>query len=114
MSRFEPEGQRVSRYKFLATNMRVLRVILVGLMLGLAPAFAWAAEAPEAAAPAHEEHGLPQQALRLGGGGGSFITNSMVVTWIVAAGLILFAQIATRNMKLVPEGAQNFWEWMVE
>src|SRR5207253_1727174 len=42
------------------------------------------------------------------------ITNSMLVTWIVALGVIVFAQIATRNMKAVPEGAQNFWEWMVE
>src|SRR5690349_11882495 len=41
------------------------------------------------------------------------ITNSMLVTWIVALGVIIFAQIATRNMKPVPEGAQNFWEWMV-
>ena len=38
----------------------------------------------------------------------------MVVTWIVALGLIIFAQVATRNMKSVPEGAQNFWEWLVE
>lgn len=42
------------------------------------------------------------------------ITNSMLVTWLVAIGVIAFAQIATRNMKAVPEGAQNFWEWMVE
>jgi len=38
----------------------------------------------------------------------------MVVTWIVALGLIVFAQVATRTMKDIPEGAQNFWEWMVE
>ena len=42
------------------------------------------------------------------------VTNSMLVTWIVAVGIIVFAQIATRNMKLVPEGAQNFCEWLVE
>jgi F-type H+-transporting ATPase subunit a len=42
------------------------------------------------------------------------ITNSMVVTWIVAAALIIFAQIATRDVKQVPAGAQNFWEWLVE
>jgi len=42
------------------------------------------------------------------------ITNSMVVTWITALGLIVFARIATRNMKLVPQGAQNVWEWLVE
>jgi F-type H+-transporting ATPase subunit a len=42
------------------------------------------------------------------------ITNSMLVTWIVAIGLIIFAQIATRNIKPIPSGIQNFWEWLVE
>jgi len=31
----------------------------------------------------------------------------------VALGLIVFAQLATRKMKLVPDGAQNFLEWLV-
>src|SRR5437762_13084799 len=42
------------------------------------------------------------------------ITNSMLVTWAVAAGIIIFAQLATRNIKAVPSGAQNFWEWLVQ
>src|SRR5437764_1746831 len=42
------------------------------------------------------------------------ITNSMLVTWVVAAGIIAFAQLATRKIKQVPSGAQNFWEWLVE
>jgi F-type H+-transporting ATPase subunit a len=42
------------------------------------------------------------------------ITNSMLVTWIVAAGIIVFAQLATRKIKPIPSGAQNFWEWLVE
>lgn len=42
------------------------------------------------------------------------VTNSMIVTWIVAIGIILFAQYATRKIKDVPDGAQNFWEWLVE
>ena len=42
------------------------------------------------------------------------ITNSMVVTWIVALGLILVAQIATKKPKLVPSGLQNLVEWIVE
>jgi F-type H+-transporting ATPase subunit a len=42
------------------------------------------------------------------------VTNSMLVTWIVAVGIIVFAQVATRNVKPVPSGAQNFWEWLVE
>jgi F-type H+-transporting ATPase subunit a len=37
----------------------------------------------------------------------------MVVSWIVAVGLITFAQFATRNMKPVPSGAQNFMEGLV-
>ena len=68
---------------------------------------------PEATS-AHREHGLPQSAVEIARPFGFPITNSMVVTWIVAVGLIIFAQMATRNMKQVPEGAQNFWEWMVE
>lgn len=42
------------------------------------------------------------------------MTNSMIVTWLVALGIIVFAQYATRKIKDVPDGAQNFWEWMVE
>jgi F-type H+-transporting ATPase subunit a len=38
----------------------------------------------------------------------------MIVSWIVALCLIVFAQFATRNMKQVPDGAQNFLEWLVE
>jgi len=37
----------------------------------------------------------------------------MVVSWIVAVGLIIFARVATRDMKGVPSGAQNFLEWLV-
>ena len=62
-----------------------------------------------------EEHGLPQAAVPVLNKLGRLpITNSMVVTWIVAVGLIVFAQAATCQMKRVPTGAQNFWEWLVE
>jgi len=63
------------------------------------------------AAPAQE--GIPQSAQSLGRKGG-FVTNSMLVTWIVAVGVILFARFATRKIQEVPSGAQNFWEWLVE
>jgi F-type H+-transporting ATPase subunit a len=46
--------------------------------------------------------------------GGFGITNSMLVTWIVAAGIIILAQTAMRNPKPIPGRRQNFWEWMVE
>jgi F-type H+-transporting ATPase subunit a len=59
------------------------------------------------------EHVLSQSAVKIDRWG-SFITNSMVVSWLVAFGLIIFARIATRDMKHVPGGAQNFLEWLVE
>jgi F-type H+-transporting ATPase subunit a len=42
------------------------------------------------------------------------VTNSMVVTWIVAAAILIWARLATRKIKPVPNGLQNFWEWLVE
>ena len=59
-------------------------------------------------------HGLPQMALEIARPFGFPITNSMIVTWIVAVGLIVFAQQATRKLTQVPGGAQNFLEWVVE
>jgi F-type H+-transporting ATPase subunit a len=61
-----------------------------------------------------EEHGLSAKAVEIARPFNFPITNSMVVSWIVALGLIVFAQVATRDMKLVPAGAQNFLEWLVE
>jgi len=104
-------------------QMRVIRIILVLFLLAGAPLLGWSAEGnispqPEAtgagATETHEEHGLPQKAVEIASPFGFPITNSMVVTWIVAIGLIVFSQFATRTMKEIPEGAQNFWEWMVE
>jgi F-type H+-transporting ATPase subunit a len=66
-----------------------------------------------AAIPEAEEHGLPQKAVEIARPFGFPITNSMVVSWIVAVGLIIFARAATRDMKGVPGGAQNFLEWLV-
>lgn len=63
---------------------------------------------------ATEEHGLSAKAVEIAHPFGFPITNSMIVSWIVAVGLIVFAQLATRNMKQVPTGAQNFLEWLVE
>jgi F-type H+-transporting ATPase subunit a len=111
----------------------VCTLLLLGLSLGLATVLA--AAAPEAsrqsaptvgspnrvgvgglpATPASaEEHGLPQNAVEVARPLGFPITNSMVVSWIAAVGLIVLAQSATRHMKPIPEGAQNFWEWLVE
>jgi F-type H+-transporting ATPase subunit a len=61
-----------------------------------------------------EEHGLPLGAVELARPFGLPVTNSMVVTWVAALGLIIFAQLSTRRMQLIPGGAQNVWEWLVE
>ncbi len=82
------------------------------------------AAAAGAEAGGEEHHGLTPDAAPLYWGIGGdeatgkigplAMTNSMLVTWIVAIGIIIFAQYATRKIKDVPDGAQNFWEWLVE
>jgi F-type H+-transporting ATPase subunit a len=62
----------------------------------------------------HAHHGLTQHAPVLAEFGWFKINNSMVLTWVVALVVIVFARIATANIREVPQGAQNFWEWLVE
>ena len=114
------DGPGVSRY--LTNVMQFFRTILLLLALLALPSLASAAS-PEAAAHAvqgavagghgGEHHGLPPAAPQFKVGP-LLVTNSMVVTWIVAVFLILFARFATRRMQAVPQGSQNFWEWLVE
>ncbi len=61
-----------------------------------------------------EHHTLPLKPAELFHIGKFIVTNSMVVTWFVAAAIIFLAQAATRKIKPVPSGLQNFWEWLVE
>jgi len=60
------------------------------------------------------EHGLSQRAVEITRVFGFPITNSMIVTWIVALCLIVVARLATRRIKEVPDGLQNFFEWLIE
>src|SRR4029450_11124134 len=60
----------------------------------------------------HSMSELSQSAVEIARPFGFPITNSMVVTWIVAIALIVFAQVATRHMTAVPGRAQNFLEWI--
>lgn len=54
---------------------------------------------------------LPEHILNLN----SFpITNSLLVSWIAMVVLIVVAYLSTRKMELVPKGAQNFIEIIVE
>lgn len=42
------------------------------------------------------------------------ITNSLIMTWIVMAALIIFAYFSSRNITKTPHGLQNFAEMVVE
>jgi len=59
-------------------------------------------------------HELSQKAVEIVRVFGFPITNSMLVSWVAALFLIIFAQLATRKMEQIPSGAQNFLEWLIE
>lgn len=42
------------------------------------------------------------------------ITSSTIMVWVAVGLIVLFCRAATRDMKLVPTGFQNFAEWVVE
>ena len=101
----------------------ILVVLALAAMVAL-PLAGWAADAAQdpaaavgqAAEAAHgggESHGLPTAAPQFHIGP-LLVTNSMILTWVVALGIIVFARMATKNIQMVPQGAQNFWEWLVE
>lgn len=104
-----------------AFTVTMFRFFLAIALLLVLPSVGAAAEHNESAKPlagaaasaVPAEKGLPEKAQALAHDE-SFITNSMLVTWMVALGLILFARVATRQIREIPEGAQNFWEWLVE
>src|SRR3954449_3186002 len=96
----------LSRYLYLPLFALVLFAFA-------APAFAEETAHHGAAAVEHHE-GVPLKPAILFQVGKFAVTNSMLVTWIVAVLIILAAQAATRNVQPVPKGAQNFWEWLVE
>ena len=56
-------------------------------------------------AQSQPEHGLPQKAVEIATPLGFPITNSMVITWLVAIRLVAVAQIATRRMAVVTDMA---------
>ena len=122
----EQGAQVLSKMKVKLTSLLLMALFL---SLGAAWAFAVNAELKSAstrstsaaapasattAAPETEERGPSQKPVEIARPFGFPITNSMIVSWFIAVGLIVFAQLATRNMTPIPDGAQNFWEWLVE
>lgn len=115
--------------------MRLLKIILTTVLFVALPLALLAAEhvAPTAeAGAAHvtaattdsghatehashgEHHGLPANAVKVFNLGPLVITNSMVVTILVTLGVVIFAQLVSRNVAAIPGGLQNFAEWLVE
>lgn len=60
------------------------------------------------------EHGIVLAPDILGKLGALPITNSLLVSWLVMLALIIVSVLATRKMKAVPSGLQNFMEMVVE
>lgn len=79
--------------------------VVLGVMIGFGS---------QAMAAAEGGHGLTPDALEVFNVFGLPVTNSMLLSWVAALFVIIFAQIAMRKVREVPEGAQNFWEWLVE
>jgi F-type H+-transporting ATPase subunit a len=59
-------------------------------------------------------HELPMAAPTLFRLGFLEVNNSMVVSYFLAAVLVIIAQVAMRRPQLVPSGLQNVVEWIVE
>jgi F-type H+-transporting ATPase subunit a len=100
-------------------KITVLLMLLTGLSLAGLQAQTTSPASPSVptsaqTAPEAASVGLPSSASTVFHIGAFPVTNSMLVTWIVALGIIFFARHATRRMQEVPAGAQNFWEFLVE
>lgn len=65
-----------------------------------------------AAAAGGEAPVLPKTAIELRDSG--FISNSTVSVWIAVAIITIFCRIAAKKITVVPAGAQNFAEWVIE
>jgi F-type H+-transporting ATPase subunit a len=112
----------------LSLKTVLLQLLLLAAFIGLNTNSIWAVTAESQvtattsseqqeqgpATPEEKHHGLSAKPVEIARPFNFPITNSMLVSWIVAVGLIVFAQVATRNMQQVPSGAQNFLEWLIE
>jgi len=81
----------------------------LGVLGGFAAALSSAGNAAETA-----REGVSLCATDVGHAGVLPVSNSMIVTWVIAGLLIYSARRATRAVRDVPSGSQNVWEWLVE
>jgi len=57
-------------------------------------------------------HVLPKNAIELFDSG--FISNSTIMTWIAVLIIVLFCRAGAGKLTMVPQGFQNFAEWVIE
>lgn len=76
-------------------------------------ALAWLSPLATSSAATGHDH-LPPHAEEIFNIGPFVVTNSMLTVWLVAAAIILVAQLATRKLSLIPSGFQNAVEWLTE
>lgn len=105
--------------------MRLFRTIFAWVLFTWMPLATWAAEhgttaaaavghaAGEAAHAEHASEGLPPAAPVLFHIGPLPVTNSMVLTWVVALLLVGVVKVGMSNPQKIPQGSQNFLEWLV-
>jgi F-type H+-transporting ATPase subunit a len=100
------------------SHMRLIRIAILLMVLAGVSLTGLQAQTTSPASPAvvtpEAKAALSSKAQDIFDIGPFHVTNSMLVTWIVALGVIIFARYSTRQMKQVPDGAQNFWEFLVE
>ena len=89
---------------------KTLVLPFAGLCLQLATVAAEHGNHVEAA----PQQGLPSAAPVIFHIGPLPVSNSMILTWVVSLLLVLAVRLGVRTMKDIPDGAQNFWEWVVE
>jgi len=99
---------RAERHGFMMFSRLSLTIVSAWISLS-----ALASAAGNGAAQGGHDH-LPAHAEEIFHIGPFIVTNSMLMVWLVAAAIIFFAQMATKNLKLIPSGLQNFAEWLTE
>ena len=95
----------------LGRKGKVIIVVLVVLILVDVGALFFPVPQPEVHLSANYGGHSPEPFYKLGP---IYITNTLIAAWISILVLIIFFYFATRKMKLVPRGLQNFAETIIE
>jgi F-type H+-transporting ATPase subunit a len=95
----------------LGFKSKIAIVIVIGILLIVISGLFFPVPQPEVHLSANYGGGSPEPFHRLGP---IYITNTLIATWLSILVLIGLFYFATRKMKLVPKGLQNFAETIIE